>query len=156
MYTTVRVPLLLDAAGRRRVWKLRARQRQAYNLGVELGLGSERVPSVWSGYKTLTARRRSGDMPAHSLRLQRAGLRRGLTAVDQFRRARFGLEGSVAYWKEATMSSNTLLFLVNRDSDLTGISSKIKDKIEEFVQDYTNPDDMMLSMGVTLWPHEEG
>ena len=103
MYTTVRVPLLLNASTRRSVWKLRGRQRQAYNLGVELGLGSERVPSAWSGYKTLTARRRSGEMPAHNLLcLQRAGLRRGLAAVDQFRKARFGLEQSVAYWTDKT------------------------------------------------------
>ena len=77
MYKTVRVSLLLDADTRDKVWVLRGRQRQAYNLGVELGLGSERVPSAWSGDKTLTERRRSGDMPTHNQRLQRAGLRRG-------------------------------------------------------------------------------
>ena len=108
MYTTVRVPLLLDAEGRRRVWVLRGRQRQAYNLGVELGLGSERVPSAWSGDKTLTERRHSGDMPTHNLlRLQRAGLRRGLAAVDQYRRARFGLEQSVAYWADKATTTDT-------------------------------------------------
>ncbi len=86
---------------------LRTRQRQAYNLGVELGLGSERVPSAWSGYETLTARRRAGDMPAHSLRLQRAGQVRGLAAVDQFRRSRFGLEQSVAYWTDKANTTTT-------------------------------------------------
>ena len=108
MYTTVHVPLLLGADTRDKVWVLRARQRQAYNLGVELGLGSDRVPSAWSGDKTLTEQRRSGDMPTHNQRLQRAGLRRGLAAVDQFRKKRFGLEQSVVYWTDKAANAAEL------------------------------------------------
>ncbi len=103
--------LRLSAGVRRRVWRLRGQQSQAFNLGVELGLGAVsgglRVPSAVDGYKTLTERRGDGSMPKCASRLQRAGVRAGLDAVTKWQKAVWKHGKDVEYWQsrvEAALS----------------------------------------------------
>ena len=100
MYSAVSVPLDLDRASRRVLWRERLRQNQAYNLGVEIGLGSDGIPmGAYAGFKALTHRRQSGAMPRHAVRLQRPGMAAGLAAVAAHRKRRYALERSLAYWE---------------------------------------------------------
>ncbi len=112
VYKTVRVRLRLSAGTRRRVWRLRSQQNQAFNLGVELGLGAVsgglRVPSAFDGDKTLTERRGDGSMPNHPVVvLQRPGVRAGLDAVTKWQKAVWKHGKDVEYWQsrvEAALS----------------------------------------------------
>ena len=103
VYKTVCVGLSLDAATRRRVWLLRSQQRQAFNVGVELGLGAadagETVPSAYDGFKVLQQRRNAGLLPSPPIVLQRPGVRAGLVAVSKWHETVLQHERNVEYWE---------------------------------------------------------
>ena len=101
MYSVVRMVIAHDAAVSGEIWQLRRQQDQAYNLGVEVGLASDRPVGAFDAYKRLTELRAGGHVPKRLVRLQRAGMRRGAAAVAAHRRAVFAAEQSVAYWTEA-------------------------------------------------------
>ena len=102
--SSVRVRLgRLSEGARLAVWKHRSEQSQAFNLGVELALASvdrdDRVPSRFTAFKELTARRQSGQMPAEvNLTLQRGGVSAGVDRVAKWDRARRSNAATVAYW----------------------------------------------------------
>lgn len=101
MYSVVRMAIAYDTDASGEIWQLRRQQDQAYNLGVEFGLASDRPVGTFDAYRRLTELRASGRAPKRLVRLQRAGMRRGVAAVTAHRRAVFAAEQSIAYWTEA-------------------------------------------------------
>ena len=106
MYQTVRVRLgRLSEAARLAVWKHRSEQSQAFNLGVEVALAAidrgGRVPSRFTCFNELSARRKSGQIPVDvTVVLQRGGVAAGVDAVAKWDRAVRRNTATVEYWSK--------------------------------------------------------
>ena len=93
-------PVKMSPSTKNQLWRLRQQQNEAFNHGVELGLGAhasgDRIPTAYDGHAHLVTLRDSGQISSTTSTLQRAGIELGLNAVKKW-----ATTGRKHVWRES-------------------------------------------------------